>query len=252
MTSVTPRELTEDHGVVYDPYTEVVNPVGEQQTAVYVYEAPVRLWHWVNFLCMVVLCITGYLIASPLPSVGGEASSHFVMGYIRFAHFAAGQVLAIGFLARILWAFAGNHHSRQLFILPFWNSRWWKEVFFELRWYLFIERRPKKYIGHNPLAQLAMFFLFVLPMVFMILTGLALYAEGQGQGHWMWSLFGWVIGAMGGSMQTHTFHHLGMWVLVVFAMTHIYVAFREDIMSRQSLLSTMVSGWRMFKDDKAS
>jgi Ni/Fe-hydrogenase 1 B-type cytochrome subunit len=28
------------------------------------------------------------------------------------------------------------------------------------------------------------------------------------------------------------------------------VAVREDIMSRQSLVSTMISGWRYFKDDK--
>ena len=33
-------------------------------------------------------------------------------------------------------------------------------------------------------------------------------------------------------------------------MIHVYVAIREDIMSRQSLISTMISGWRMFKDDK--
>jgi Ni/Fe-hydrogenase 1 B-type cytochrome subunit len=32
-------------------------------------------------------------------------------------------------------------------------------------------------------------------------------------------------------------------------MVHIYVAFREDIMSRQSIISTMVSGWRMFRRD---
>jgi Ni/Fe-hydrogenase 1 B-type cytochrome subunit len=30
----------------------------------------------------------------------------------------------------------------------------------------------------------------------------------------------------------------------------VYAALREDIMSRQSLVSTMLSGWRMFKDDK--
>jgi Ni/Fe-hydrogenase 1 B-type cytochrome subunit len=29
---------------------------------------------------------------------------------------------------------------------------------------------------------------------------------------------------------------------------HVYAAFREDIMSRQSILSTMISGWRTFKD----
>ena len=44
---------------------------------VYVYEAPLRLWHWVNAACIVVLVITGYLIGQPPPSIGGEASSHF-------------------------------------------------------------------------------------------------------------------------------------------------------------------------------
>jgi Ni/Fe-hydrogenase 1 B-type cytochrome subunit len=252
MISSNGRKTVDDHGVKYDLYTEVVNPEGEQQTAVYVYEAPVRLWHWVNAICIVVLCVTGYLIGSPPPSVGGEASNSFLFGYIRFAHFAAGQVLALGFLARIYWAFIGNHHARQLFILPVWSGRWWREVIFELRWYLFIERKPKKYIGHNPLAQLAMFFLFVLPMVLMILTGFALYAEGHGMDHWLYTMFGWVITLFGSSMTVHTVHHLGMWAIVVFAMVHIYVAFREDIMSRQSIVSTMISGWRMFKDDKTS
>jgi len=246
------RKVVEDHGVRYDAYTEVVNPEGEQQTAVYVYEAPVRLWHWINALAILTLCVTGFLIGSPPPSVGGEASSSFLFGYIRFTHFAAGQIMVIGFLARIVWAFMGNHHARQLFVLPVWSGRWWKEVAFELRWYLFLERRPKKYIGHNPLAQLAMFFLFVLPMVVMICTGLALYAEGLGIEHWLYRAFGWVFLLAGGSMQVHTIHHLGMWALIIFAMVHIYVAFREDIMSRQSIISTMVSGWRMFKDDKTS
>src|SRR6056297_847521 len=40
-----------------------------RRTSVYVYEVPVRLWHWVNALAIVVLCVTGYLIAKPLPSM---------------------------------------------------------------------------------------------------------------------------------------------------------------------------------------
>ena len=110
-----------------------------KRTSVYVYEWPVRLWHWVNALMIIILCITGYLIGRPLPTmVIDEATHQFVFGYIRFAHFAAGQVLIVGFLARIYWSFVGNHHSRQLFRLPIFNRHWWAEVFFELRWYLFI------------------------------------------------------------------------------------------------------------------
>ena len=47
------------------------------QTPVYVYEKPVRLWHWINALALVVLAVTGYLIGSPPVVLGGEASSIF-------------------------------------------------------------------------------------------------------------------------------------------------------------------------------
>ncbi|MDE2441005.1 MAG: Ni/Fe-hydrogenase, b-type cytochrome subunit, partial [Betaproteobacteria bacterium] len=126
--------------------------------------------------------------------------------------------------------------------------QWWSEVFFELRWYLFLEKTPKKYVGHNPMAQLMMFFFFTVLAVGMVFTGFALYSEGAGVGSWQDVLFGWVIPALGGSLQTHNFHRLGMWIMMTFVLVHVYAAIREDIMSRQSLISTMVSGWRMFKD----
>lgn len=224
---------------------------GRAVKAVYVYEAPVRLWHWINALAITVLAITGWFIASPLPSQPGEASANFLMGYIRFAHFSAGYVLLIGFLGRIYWAFVGNHHARQLFVLPIFNASWWREVLFELRWYLFLEKRPKKYVGHNPLAQLAMFLLFLTTVAFMIITGFALYGEGTQEGSWAHTLFtSWVIPLFGQSQNVHTWHHLGLWVIIMFVLVHVYAALREDIMSRQSLVSTMLSGWRMFKDDK--
>lgn len=217
---------------------------------VYVYEAPLRLWHWVNALCIVVLCVTGYLIGKPLPSVGGEASNHFIFGYIRLFHFAAGQILMAAFVYRLAWAFLGNHHAHQLFLPPVWSVKWWLEVIHEVRWYLFMEKVPKKYVGHNPLAQVSMFFLFLLPLVNAMLTGGALYAEGAGIDSAWYAAFGWVFAIYGDSFSMHTVHRITMWVIVWFAMVHIYVAVREDIMSRQSLVSTMISGWRYFKDDR--
>ena len=223
----------------------------QRQSSVYVYEAPVRIWHWVNAAAILVLCVTGYFIGSPPPSVGQhEAYDQFLFGYIRFAHFAAGMILTVGFLGRIYWAIFGNHHARQLFYLPVLNGHWWREIWFEIRWYLFLESEPKKYIGHNPLAQLAMFFFITLGTSFMIVTGMALYAEGAGQGSLYDDLFGWVIGLAGNTQRLHTLHHLGMWWIVIFMIVHIYVAIREDIMSRQSIVSTMISGHRTFKDDR--
>ena len=32
---------------------------------VYVWELPVRIYHWVNALCIAILCVTGFIIADP-------------------------------------------------------------------------------------------------------------------------------------------------------------------------------------------
>jgi Ni/Fe-hydrogenase 1 B-type cytochrome subunit len=40
-----------------------------------------------------------------------------------------------------------------------------------------------------------------------------------------------------------------MWYLLLFAFIHMYMVFREDIMSGETIISTMVNGIRMFKRD---
>ena len=217
--------------------------------AMYVYEAPVRLWHWINALAIVVLATTGYFIGSPLPSQPGEASASFLFGYLRFAHFAAGYVLAIGLVVRAYWALVGNHHARELFWVPLLTGAYWKELWSMLKWYAFVRPYPNRYVGHNPLARLAMFSGYLLVAIFMIVTGFALYGEGAQAGHWTHTMFtSWVIPLFGQSQDVHTWHHLGMWLLVTFVILHVYAAVREDIMGRQSMISTMISGYRMFKN----
>lgn len=233
--------------------TKAADAHGEQaidRKSVYVYEAPVRIWHWVNALAIVTLALTGYFIGSPLPSQPGEASANFLMGYIRFTHFAAGQILAIFLILRVYWAIVGNKHARQIFYVPFWSGRFWSEWLHEVKWYTFIARQPKKYVGHNPLAQFTMFFMVTLPLFFMVITGFALYSEGTGRDSWEYKLFGWVFSIFPNSQDVHTLHHLGMWLILTFVMVHIYVAVREDIMSRQSIISSMISGERLFKDEE--
>mgnify|MGYP000164386221 FL=1 len=219
-----------------------------ERQSVYVYEAPVRIWHWVNAFAILTLALTGYFIGSPLPSMPGEASANFLMGYIRFTHFAAGQILAVFLILRVYWVFVGNVHARQIFYVPFWSGRFWKEWLHEVRWYTFLARQPKKYVGHNPLAQFTMFLMFTLPLFFMVITGFALYSEGAGIDSWQYAVFGWLFSIWPNSQDVHTYHHLGMWVILVFVMIHIYVAIREDIMSRQSIISSMISGERQFRE----
>ncbi len=215
----------------------------------FVYEWPVRVWHWFNALAIVVLAATGYYISNPFwPNPPGDASLHFVLGYVRFTHFAAAQFFAIGLLGRLYWAFAGNRYAHQMFFLPLTDRTWWRGVWLQFRWYLFLEREPLRYLGHNPLAQLEMVILFTIPAFFMAFSGFALYSEGEGVDSWHDRLFGWVIPPLGGSQEVHSLHHLGMWVLGCFALLHVYIAIREEILSRQTILPAMITGRRTFRE----
>ena len=213
----------------------------------YVWEAPVRIWHWVMALAMVVLCVTGYFIGSPLPSVPGEASDSYLMGYIRFAHFAAAYVFAVMLLMRAYWAIVGNKHAREMFLVPLFvfQPSWWRSFFRVLGHYLFLRRENDWHYGHNQLAMAAMFGMYLLGSVFMVVTGFALYGEGLGMESWAFRWFSsWVLPMFGYSQAVHTWHHLCAWYLFWFTLVHLYFVIREDIVSGLTVVSSMISGWR--------
>lgn len=233
-------------------FAPVEKPVGTPHDSVYVYETAVRYWHWGNAFCIATLIVTGYLIGNPVLSLPGEASSSFLFGYVRFAHFTAGLLLTVLFFWRIYWAFVGNVFARQIFLPPPFNKKWLHEFIYEMKWYTFLVRWPKKYIGHNPLAQFCMLFLLVIPLVFMIFSGLALYAEGLGVNHPLYAVTKLALWLFGNSFTLHTWHHFGMWIIVTFVIVHIYTALREEVMSLQSMISAMTSGFRYFRNDDGS
>lgn len=70
-----------------------MQPQSTFQPAVYVYEAPLRLWHWVNALAIVTLAITGYFIGQPLPTLSGEYQSSLFDGLYSFCPLCSGLYL---------------------------------------------------------------------------------------------------------------------------------------------------------------
>jgi Ni/Fe-hydrogenase 1 B-type cytochrome subunit len=215
----------------------------------YVYEAPVRIWHWLTVLCFVVLGVTGYFIGAPPPALGGEAVNSFLFGWIRTIHFVAGFVLICAFVVRVYWIVAGNHHARAIFLPPLWSVAYWKGMVLQALYYLFLRERSERWLGHNPLAQTAMFFMFTLGTIVFIVTGLGLYAQGYGWGNTWMNLFGWVTVLFGTPQAVRTAHHLAMWYVLVFALVHMYMVFREDVMGEASVGGTMFNGIRMWKGD---
>ena len=92
-----------------------------------------------------------------------------------------------------------------------------------------------------------MFAMYVLGTIFMIVTGFALYAQQWPWGTAPMSIMGWTFGLFGDPQMVRTLHHLGMWYLALFAIIHMYMVFREDIMSGESVIGTMINGIRIWK-----
>jgi Ni/Fe-hydrogenase 1 B-type cytochrome subunit len=44
-------------------------------------------------------------------------------------------------------------------------------------------------------------------------------------------------------------HLMGMWLMLLFIIIHIYMVIRAEFMARQNSISVMINGWRTFKDD---
>ena len=54
-----------------DPVTFEVDTSGGTHP-IYVWEAPVRIWHWAMAVCMAVMIVTGFLIGTPLVANAGD------------------------------------------------------------------------------------------------------------------------------------------------------------------------------------
>lgn len=216
---------------------------------VYVYQLPVRLWHWTIVACIFTLFVTGYLIGNPPHSLQGDPTRLFHFGLIIRLHYICGLILCVSMVCRIIFAFVGNPVSRQLFLPHVWEGKWWRGLLDDIKWYLFINKKSAIRMGHNPLAQAGMF-IGVLGIIFMCLTGLGIYqAKGYSDFFHLFSFMeNWAYAAGGNGFDLVLWHRMGMIVVMAFVMVHMYMVIREDIMGRTTMVSTMITGVRLVKD----
>jgi Ni/Fe-hydrogenase 1 B-type cytochrome subunit len=212
---------------------------------VYVWQWPVRLYHWVNFLCVLALCATGYLIGAPLAlQTAREASFSYWFGTVRFIHFLAAFVFFFNFVFRIYWGFVGNEYARWHQFIPL-KSRQWSEAAQVLKVdILQAQVEPMESVGHNSLAGLT-YFLSFLAFLFQVATGFGLYhAMSNAQ---LPHLFSWIVPLMGGDFAVRQWHHVMMWFFIIFSMVHVYLVFYHDYVEGRGVISSMAGGWKFIE-----
>ncbi|HSL23974.1 MAG TPA: Ni/Fe-hydrogenase, b-type cytochrome subunit [Vicinamibacterales bacterium] len=213
---------------------------------VYVWEMPVRIYHWVNALCIGLLIVTGFLIGRPLlPQPAGEASFGYTFGWVRFIHFAAAFIFFFNFAARIYWGFVGNQYARWDNFLPLSRRllvRQVNEAIDVVRIELIQGKtRPVESVGHNSLAAWT-YFLSFLAFLFQAATGFGMYSAMSDA--WLPALFAWVVPLMGGDLAVRQWHHVMMWFFICFTMVHVYLVFYHDYIEGRGVISSMAGGWK--------
>lgn len=129
-----------------------------------VWDRPTRLFHWINFSCIVGLLIFGLLMLykKELGITSMEAKIS-----LKTVHVIIGYVFVLNLLFRIVWGFIGNRYARWSAILP---GRGFRQALRDYRASL-STGSPLQYLGHNPLGRLAIATMFLLMLV-MAVTGL--------------------------------------------------------------------------------
>ena len=216
---------------------------------VYVWEQPVRWFHWINAAAIVVLGVSGFLIAHPPAFVTStEASAGYWFGAMRFAHFAMGYVFAANLAFRVYWSFVGNKFAswRNFFPLTRAQIRQVCEVIqVDI---LQSSNKPVHALGHNAVAYFTYCGTLFLSL-FQIVSGFGLYAPTSD--FWFPQLFIWVVPLFGSEQNLRIFHYAVTWAFALFTFVHVYLVVYHDYVEGHGGLSSIIGGWKFMEKHRA-
>jgi len=129
-----------------------------------VWDAPTRIFHWVNFTTVMLLFLVGFLMLYK-KDIGITSLDAKVA--IKEIHVWIGYVFVTNLMLRLIWGVVGNRFARWSSLLP------GKNFFAILSSYIASMKRgePQQFLGHNPLGKLAVMAMFIL-LITQSVTGL--------------------------------------------------------------------------------
>lgn len=103
--------------------TDVLRSRDNDRQRVYMRTLPVRVCHWIIFLCFLILVATGLYIAHPY-LLAPKTGDPFIMGSVRFTHFYTAIVFDIAFGAELFLILVGGRYERWDQYIPLSRKRW--------------------------------------------------------------------------------------------------------------------------------
>ncbi len=212
---------------------------------VYVWEAPVRITHWINVLCIMVLVMTGLYMHYPFIK-HNPVDFPYMMGRIRYIHYLTGLIFTITIMVRAWWAIAGNKYANiRTFYNPF-RKKDRQYIFSYLKYYLFLEKKPKHVLTHNPMAQYAYIGIYII-FLYQIFSGFALWSQYDPNST-MYAFFGSIFAVLSNQWVRYL-HFFGIFITFIFLMAHLYAAILVDFRTHAGDISSIFSGWKADIED---
>lgn len=131
-----------------------------------VWDKPIRIFHWINVLCIIGLAGIGLVILNA--KILGVATEGKIL--LKTVHVWIGYVFALNLAVRICWGFAGNRFARWRAVLPGGSGYITSVIDYvraSPRW------EPEQHLGHNPLGRLSVTLMLIL-LTAQAITGLVL------------------------------------------------------------------------------
>ena len=205
---------------------------------VYVWQSPVRLFHWIMVLSLTLLTITGFYMHHPY--IVATSPRAWVMGTMRFVHEIFGFVLLAVLLMRIYWFFAGNEWARWRAWVPLKKGQW-ASIRSMLLYYSYQRSEPEPEIGHNSLAT-STYMVIVFLLLLECLTGLVLFSVVSGS-HFLRLTVGWIPHIVD-IQYIRLCHYFIMFLFMAFVIHHVYSAVLVSMEQKNGLMESIFSGWK--------
>jgi Ni/Fe-hydrogenase 1 B-type cytochrome subunit len=240
------------------------DPSHESLRAYPVWDRSVRVFHWLNVICVTALVAVGIAILNN--KILGVSPDGKIL--LKTIHVYIGYVFVVNLLWRVTWLFIGNKYSRWKAVLPV-----GKNYLESLKYFIKESKTGNSpvYLGHNPVAKLMVGLLLLLlsmqAITGLVLAGTDLYMPPFGQ-----QIVRWVVAPDNnlndlselkpGSKENVdpdkyaemrefrkpfiTLHYYSFYILLAAIFLHIAGVIYSELKERSGLVSAMFSGVKMF------
>lgn len=212
--------------------------------AVYVWQYPIRLFHWGMVLSIAVLSFTGYYIHDPF--IVGQVKYPFLMAWFRFVHETFGMIFIALFVLRIAMFFQGNRWVGWRQYVPL-HARQWREMWEVMKFYGFINPKPISKIGHNAIAAFSYIGIYSLVLV-EIITGLILYNQLR-HSSVLGFLLGW-IPTLVSVQNLRLIHFFLMFVFITFGVFHVHLCMLISRVEKRGLMDSIFIGYKVIPTEE--